>query len=106
MRFLILARSVGLGKKSLKKEITRSLAIGGLAPQHHCFGASKTTTHETEMNMAYKLVNVIVKLGQSGKKDQPSKPYVITMLIFQIQRTIKSEKWFNNVITFFLIKNV
>lgn len=52
--------------------------------------------------MADKLVDVIVKLGQSGKKDQPSKPYVVTMLIFQIKRTIKSEKWFNNVITLFL----
>ena len=100
MRFLISARSVGLGKKSLKK-ITRSLGIGGLAPQHHCFGACKTTTHETEINMADKLVDVIVKLGQSRKKDQPSKPYVVTMLIFQIKRTIYSEKWFNNVITFF-----
>ena len=50
--------------------------------------------------MAEKLVDVIAKLRQRGKKDQPPKLYVVTMLIFQIKRTIQREKWFNYVITF------
>ena len=51
--------------------------------------------------MAEKLVDVFVKLRQRGKKDQPPKLYVVTMLVFMIKRTISSEKWVNYVITFF-----
>ena len=51
--------------------------------------------------MAEKLVDAIVRLRQRGKEDQPPKLYVVTMLIFQIKRTILSEKWFNFVITHF-----
>ena len=29
--------------------------------------------------------------------------YTVTMLIFQIKRTISSEKWFNYVVTFFFL---
>ena len=49
------------------KNITRSLGIGGLVPQHHCLGP------EPKINVAEKLVDVIVKLRQRGKKDQPPK---------------------------------
>ena len=42
MRFLIFGRSVGLKKrKTEKKKIIGSLWIGGLVPQHHCYGAWK-----------------------------------------------------------------
>lgn len=34
--------------------------------------------------MAEKLVDIIVKLRQHGKKDQPLKAYVFTMLLFGI----------------------
>ena len=51
--------------------------------------------------MVEKLVDVFVKLRQHGKKDQPPKLYVVTMLIFMIKRTIESEKWVNYVTTSF-----
>ena len=73
-----------------------SLGVTGLVPQHHCFGALK----QQEMNPKsiwrndFWLVDVIVKLRQRGKKDQPPKLYVVTLLIFQIKRTTQREKWF------------
>ena len=42
--------------------------------------------------MVEKLTDVFVKLRQRGKKDQPPKLYVVTMLIFMIKRTIHV-KW-------------
>ena len=88
MRFLILGRSVGLKKKSLKKNIISILEIGGLVPQHHSCGARKTTRREPKINMAEKLVNAVAKLRQRGKKVQPPK------LLCDI-------KWLKNVVTFF-----
>ena len=38
--------------------------------------------------MAETLVDVFVKLRQRGKNDQPPKLYVVTMVIFMIERTI------------------
>ena len=35
-----------------------------------------------KINMAEKLVDVIVKLRRRGKKDQPPKLYVVSLLIF------------------------
>ena len=35
-------------------------------------------------------------------KNLPVFLYAVTMLIFQIERIISSEKWFNHAITFFL----
>lgn len=61
-----------------------SLGVRGLVPQHHCFGALK----QQEMNPKsiwrndFWLVDVIVKLRQRGKKDQPPKLYVVILLIF------------------------
>ena len=72
MRFLILGRSVGLEKKP-KKKIISILGIGGLVPRHHSCGARKTTRREPKINMAEKLVDVVAKLRQRGKKDQPPK---------------------------------
>ena len=37
--------------------------------------------------MTEKLVDVFAKLRQRGKKDQPPKLYVVTILIFMIKRT-------------------
>ena len=48
----------------------------------------ETTRHEPKINMAEKLVDVIVKLRQRGKKGQAPKLHVVTSLIFQIKRTI------------------
>ena len=74
MRFLILGRSVGLKKnKKSKKKIISILGIGGLIPQHHSCGARKTTRREHKINMAEKLADVVAKLRQRGKKDQPPK---------------------------------
>ena len=73
MRFLILGRSVGLKKKP-KKTIISILGIGGLVPRHHSCGARKTTRREPKiMNIAEKLADVVAKLRQRGKKDQPPK---------------------------------
>ena len=73
MRFLILGRSVGLKKKKTLKRAISILGIGGLVPQHHSCGARKTTRREPKINMAKKLVDVVAKLRQRGKKDQPPK---------------------------------
>ena len=76
-----------VGRIEKDKSITRSLGIGGLVPQHHCLEPGP------KINMAEKLVDVIVKLRQRGKKDQPPKHYVVTMPIFQMnKKTIQSEK--------------
>ena len=66
----------------------------------------ETTTHEPKINMAEKLVDVIVKLRQRGKKGSPTETpvrqytvknvpvfvlvflWAVTMLIFQIKRII------------------
>ena len=72
MHFPILDQSVGLTKKP-KKKIISILRIGGLVPQHHSCGARKTTRHEPQINMAERLVDVVAKLRQCGKKDQPPK---------------------------------
>lgn len=67
-----------------------SLGVTGLVPQHHCFGALK----QQEMNPKsiwrndFWLVDVNVKLRQRARKDQPPKLYVVTLLIFQIKRTV------------------
>ena len=73
MRFLVLGWSVGLKKKTKKKQFISSLGIGGLVPQHHSCGARKTTRREPKINMAEKFVDVVAKLRQRGKKDQPPK---------------------------------
>ena len=52
------------------------------------FWSPETKRHEPKINTAEKLVDVFVKLRQRGKKDQPPKLYVVTMLIFMIKRTI------------------
>ena len=89
MRFLILGRSVGL-KKNLKKKkkITRILRIGSLVPHHHSCGTRKTRSCELKINVAEKLVDVVAKLRQRGKKDQQPK------LLCDI-------KCLKNVVTFF-----
>ena len=84
MRFLILGRSVGLIKKTLKKKNhkhSRNRRPGTLA-------AWKTTRREPKINMAEKMVDVVAKLRQRGKKDQPPK------LLCDI-------KWLKNVVTNF-----
>jgi len=48
----------------------------------------ETTRHELKINMAEKLDDVIVKFRQLAKKDQPPKFYIVTMLSFQIKRSI------------------
>ena len=74
MRFLILGRALGLKKKNLKKKkIISILGIGGLVPRHQSFGARKTTRREPKINIAEKLADVVAKLRQRGKKDQPPK---------------------------------
>ena len=74
MRFLILGRPI---EKKRRPGTSFSL-----------LWSPETTRHEPKINMAEKLVDVFVKLGQRGKKDQPPKLYVVTMLIFAIKRTI------------------
>ena len=69
MRFLILGRALGLKKKT----IISILGIGGLVPRHQSFGARKTTRREPKINIAEKLADVVAKLRQRGKKDQPPK---------------------------------
>ena len=66
MRFLILGRSVGLKKPKKNQKQSRNRRPGIPA-------ASKTTRREPKINMAEKLVDVVAKLRQSGKKDQPPK---------------------------------
>ena len=66
--------SVGrIEKKNLKKKIISILGIGGLVPRHHSCGARKTTRREPKINMAEKLADVVAKLRQRGKSDQPPK---------------------------------
>ena len=73
MRFLILGRSVvGIEQKKVEK----SLEIRGLAPQYH--------KHEPKINMAEKLLDVIVKLRQRN-----GFLYVVIVLIFQIKILFK-----------------
>ena len=57
-----------------KAQINNFISLGnrGLLHQHHCCGAWKTS-REPKINMAEKLVDVIVKLRQRWKKDQPLK---------------------------------
>ena len=59
MRFLILGR-LDLGKKNHKRHGTPASLLWSLE-----------TSHEPKINMAEKLVDVIVNLRQRGKKDQP-----------------------------------
>ena len=66
--------------------------MGGLVPQHHCFWSLETTRHEPKSQDRRKVVvDVFVKLRERKKKNQPPKLYVVTLLIFQIKRTIQSE---------------
>ena len=66
--------SVGrIEKKKPKKKIISILGIGGLVPRYHSCGARKTTRREPKINMAEKLADVVAKLRQRGKKDQPPK---------------------------------
>ena len=92
MRFLISGRLVGRIEKKKKrlKKVTSILGIGALVPQHNSCGARKTTRHEPKINMAEKLVKVVAKLRQRGKKDEPPK------LLCYI-------KWLKNVVSFFLV---
>ena len=64
----------GIEKKNLKKKIISILGIGGLVPRHYdSCGARKTTKREPKINMAEKLADVVAKLRQRAKKDQPPK---------------------------------
>ena len=85
-------RSVGLKKKNLKKK-KKSKKSRNRRPWYprmtlkvniYIFGLTKCTIY-------CKNVPVFV----------PVLLYVVTMLIFQINRIISSEKWFNCVVTFF-----
>ena len=49
------------------------LGIGGLVPRHHSCGARKTTRREPKINMAEKMGDIVAKLRQRWKKDQPPK---------------------------------
>ena len=69
-------------KKNPKKKIISILGIGGLVPRHHSCGARKTTRREPKINMAEKLADVVAKLRQRGKKDQPQKNGLKTSLTF------------------------
>ena len=70
MRFL---SDIGSVCRIEKKKTISTLGIGGLVPQHHICGARKTTRREPKINMAEKLVDVVAKLRQRKKKDQPLK---------------------------------
>lgn len=60
----------------------------------------EATRHEPKINVAEKLVDVIIKSRQREKKDPPLKLYVVTMLIFFFFRLKEpfEVKWFNYVI--------
>ena len=83
-------RSLGLIEKKKKKpkRVTKKSRNRRPGISASLLWSPETTRHETKINMADKLVDVIVKFRQLGKKDQPPKFYVVTMLSFQIKRSI------------------
>ena len=69
MRFLILGRSVGKGKK--KKNWKRSLELRGSVPQHNIRGAWKqqgVVTKSTSRQWRKEKVDVVVKLKREQGK--------------------------------------
>ena len=71
MRFLILGRSVGKGKKKTKIKLERSLELGGPVPQHNIHGARKqqgVVTKSTSRLWRKEKVDVVVKIKREQGK--------------------------------------
>ena len=69
-------------KKKTEKKIHRKSRNKRPGTQAPLPWSLETTRHEPEINIAGTLVDVLANLRQRGKKDQPPKLYVVTMLIF------------------------
>ena len=92
MRFLILGWSVGLKKKKTKKNHKKS--------QNRRHWYPRTTL---KVNILHKIHNYYTV--KNVPVFVPVFLYAVTnMLIFQIERIISSEKWFNYIVTFFFGK--
>ena len=99
MHLLILGRAMGLEKKNHKKSWNRRPGTSA-----SLLWSLETTRHDPKINMAEKLVDVIVKLTQRGKKFQSPKLYVVTRLIFFTLKELYKIKavQLRNLLLFFL----
>ena len=69
----------------IAKKNHKSLGIGGLVPEHYCLGAWKQQDMNPKSIWQKSWFMSLKNYDNLGKKGQPLKLYVVTMLIFQIK---------------------